>query len=256
MDTSKVVFIVGETASGKSALALNIAEQFNGEIICADSRTVYKGMDIGTAKPSPAERSQIPHHLLDMVNPDETYSAAAFKQQANDAINAIAKRGKLPIVVGGTGLYIDALLFDYSFSAKDAKRDSQNPRHLDKGEAVTKKELRPNTLILGLQIKREILKQRITDRVNKMVSAGFVEEVRTLIDKYGEENRALQAPGYRAFARYCKGGISLDEAEQAFIQNDLYLAKRQRTWFKRNKYIQWVDDPSQAVALVTTFLNK
>ncbi len=256
MGTTKVVFIVGETASGKSALALDIAERFNGEIICADSRTVYKGMDIGTAKPSLEEQSKIPHHLLDVVEPDGSFSAADFKQQANEAISRISSKGKLPIVVGGTGLYVDALLFDYSFSPRNAKRDAQNPRHLDRSVAVTKKQVRPNTLIIGLQTERDVLKQRVMKRVNGMIKVGLIEEVKNLVGTYGVECRALQAPGYRAISAYVRGDLTLDEAAELFVKNDLNLAKRQRTWFKRNKYIQWVDNPRKAVALVTTFLNK
>src|SRR4051812_49125553 len=113
--TDHLVVVVGETAAGKSALALRIAQKFNGEIVSADSRTVYKGMDIATAKPTAAEMAAVPHHLIDVVDPDEPFTAADFKKRAVKAIDDITNRGKLPILVGGTGLYIDSVLYDYNF---------------------------------------------------------------------------------------------------------------------------------------------
>src|SRR5688572_21256799 len=110
-----LIVIAGPTASGKSALAMKVAKKYNGEIICADSRTVYKGMDIGTAKPSAVDRKEVPHHLLDIVQPNQPFTAADFKEQALAAIDDISGRGKLPIMVGGTGLYIDSVIFDYRF---------------------------------------------------------------------------------------------------------------------------------------------
>lgn len=251
-----LVVIVGETASGKSALAIELAEKFDGEIICADSRTVYKEMDIGTAKPSPSERDRIPHHLLDVVDLDQSFSAADFKRLANQAINDVSNRGKLPVMVGGTGLYIDAVLFDYGFAHGHAKRDPRNPRHIDKSEPRISKPLRRNTLIIGLSVPKDVLERRITDRTNAMIEAGFVEEVEGLVNKYGWDSSALRAPGYQAFKEYLKGRASLREAKDLFVKNDLNLAKRQRTWFKRNKSIQWIDNPSKAVDIVTTFLSK
>jgi tRNA dimethylallyltransferase len=281
-----LVVIVGETGSGKSALAMELAERFNGEIICADSRTVYKGMDIGTAKPSAADQAKIPHHLLDVVRPDQSFTAAEFKRLATKAIADIHDRGRLPIMVGGTGLYIDSVIFDYDFrppadperraelqklsieqlqAQLEAEgiplpRNERNPRHLVRaletgGVPANKQALLPWTLVIGLQVDREELRRRITARVEEMVRAGFVMEVKQLVQKYGEDIEALQAPGYKAFRQYLQGDISPEEARALFIKNDLALAKRQRTWFRRNKSIQWVDDPSTAVELTTTFLN-
>jgi tRNA dimethylallyltransferase len=253
-----LLVIVGETASGKSALGIELAERFNGEIICADSRTIYKGMDIGTAKPTKEERASAPHHLLDVVAPNTRFTVVDFKRLANDAIANIASRGKMPIMVGGTGLYVDSVIYDYEFSTpKDAMlRDPQNPRHLMKDESRARQEkLRPNTLILGLKLERDTLKERIANRVDAMVESGLVDEVRNLGAEYGWQATALQATGYKAFREYINGAITLDEAKELFIKNDLNLAKRQRTWFKRNKSIHWVKGPAEGVSLAAKWLQ-
>lgn len=249
-----LVVIVGETASGKSALALELAKKFNGEIICADSRTVYKSMDIGTAKPSPAEQKQVKHYLLDVVEPGERFTVADFKDQANKAIQEIYNRDRLPIMVGGSGLYVDSVLFDYQFSSRGAERDPVNPRHL-KQSGQTKKILRDNTLVLGLQVERSILEERIKNRVDAMVTTGFEKEVQMLVKTYGWDNQAMLAPGYKAFREYLEGEITLEEAKIGFVRSDIQLAKRQRTWFKRNKSIQWINDPTEAFKITTRFLK-
>lgn len=283
-----LVVIVGETASGKSALALALAKQFDGEIISADSWAVYKGFDIGTAKPTAQEQAEVPHHLIDVADPQEGYSAAIFKKQAEAAIRDITARGKLPILVGGTGLYIDAILYDYSFlpPADPVQRQELNNLTLEqliqKAEAMeldttgidmrnkrriirlienngirpTKHAMRQNTLILGVKRPLEELTTRITQRIDHMVEAGFPEEVKQLGERYSWDIEPMRAPGYRAFAEYVKGNISLEEAKFRFRQKDLQLAKKQRTWFKRNSSIQWLTDRSYAVEIVTTFLNK
>lgn len=246
--------IVGETASGKTELAIALAELCNGEIICADSRTIYRGLDIGTAKPTPAERAAAPHHLLDIRDPDETYTVAEFQKDALARIADIASRGRLPILVGGSGLYIDAVIFGYTFQ-NDGVRDETNPRHLAVGSGSQDKRLRPNTLVLGMQRPREDLEARITARVEAMVAAGLVEEVRTAVSTYGREAPGLSGICYGAFADYLDGTISLDEAKAMFVRGDKVLAKKQRTWFRRNKSIQWVDNRRDAVAITTTWMN-
>ena len=258
MATKPLVVIVGETASGKSDLAIELAKKFNGEIICADSRTIYKGKDIGTAKPSKQEQGSVPHHLLDVIEPDQTYNAAQFKTDALQLIDEITARGHLPIVVGGTGLYIDALIFDYKFADLGAERDAINPRHLAKPikkSETNLQQLRPQTLLIGLRLDKETLKKRIHNRVEKMVDSGFIDEVKAIGEKYGWDEKAMSGIGYKFFAQYICGEINLDEAKAKFVQGDLNLAKRQRTWFKRNENIHWLDDREQAENLVQTFLK-
>lgn len=250
----KLIVIVGETASGKSALGIELAKKFNGEVICADSRTVYKTMDIGTAKPSAEEQKAVPHHLLDVVGPDQPFTVAGFKHLANEAIQDITRRGRLPIMVGGSGLYVDAVLFDYGFSDVKATRDPENPRHISKDEPRSRQDLRPNTLLIGLTLPRDVLQKRIELRVENMLQAGFIDEVKRIQQKY-PDSKALQAPGYKVFRDYIKGTITLEEAKTLFVRNDMNLAKRQRTWFKRNRDIHWLNNSKGAVALITTFLN-
>ena len=284
--TDALIVIVGTTASGKTALALELAEKFGGEVICADSRTIYRGMDIGTAKPTLEERERIAHHLIDVIDPNERFSAAQFKEQAIAAIADIHSRGKLPILVGGTGLYIDAVIFDFQFvetkdeslrqaldqlSVEELQREitrlgyvmpenSKNKRYLVRmierhGETGSKRELRPNTAVIGIAADREVIRQRIENRVDAMFAEGFVDEAKSLVRAVGETAPAFLAPGYKAIMPYLRGEISIEQAKAGFVKNDYCLAKRQETWFKRNKSIQWVSDRSKAVDLVTTFLN-
>ncbi len=284
----KLVVIVGETASGKSALAMHLAKQFKGEIISADSWAVYKGFDIGTAKATPEEQKQVRHHLIDIADPLKGFNAALFQHLAKRAINDIARRDKLPILVGGTGLYIDSVLYNYSFlPATDPKLrkqlnamslqelltraetegldtggvDLRNKRRVirlieNNGVRPTKRPLRTNTLIIGLSIPRQELIVKIRRRIDAMISSGFIEEVEALLARYPDDIEAFRAPGYRAFKEYVQGKISLEQAKERFKQNDLQLAKKQRTWFKRNKSIHWIKSPQESVELVTTFLNK
>lgn len=247
-----LIAIVGETASGKSALALELAKRYDGEIICADSRTVYKGMDIGTAKPSKEEQAEIPHHLLDIVEPSERFTVADFKSRANQVIDEITARGKLPIMVGGTGLYVDSVLFDYDFSPEDAERNEQNPRHL-KEPVQGSRELRPHTLILGMSVPKEELEKRIEQRVEKMIQQGLEDEVMALADRYGWEPPAMSGVGYQEWQAYFAGTQTLAETKQLVIIHTRQYAKRQRTWFKRNKYIYWFADAASALACATNW---
>ncbi|HSX15225.1 MAG TPA: tRNA (adenosine(37)-N6)-dimethylallyltransferase MiaA [Candidatus Saccharimonadales bacterium] len=283
-----LVVIVGETASGKSALAMELAEKFGGELICADSWTVYKGFDIGTAKPTAAERERVPHHMLDVADPAEGFNAVKFQRLAKQAIADITARGKLPILVGGTGLYIDTILYDYGFlpptdpTLRAKLNTMELPDLLSRAETMgldlggidlrnkrrvirlienngirpTKQAMRANTLIIGVRRPLEELRQRIVQRIDMMVEHGFADEVKRLGEQYGWDCEPMRAPGYRAFADYVQGRVTLAAAKERFMLNDLQLAKKQRTWFKRNDSIQWLSDRSKAVDLVTTFLNK
>lgn len=287
MDAPLIV-IVGETASGKSALALELAERFGGEIICADSWTVRREVNVGTAKPSADDLKKIPHHLLDIVDPCEDFTAAVFKRLAENIISDINLRGKLPIMVGGTGLYIDGVLFDFGFlpegnrsernvwnamSAVELQNlaeskglslegiDVRNKRRIIRlletgGAEPTKSTMRPNTLILGLSVPREELKKRVTDRVDYMLTAGLEAEVKQLVDRYGWECEALKGIGYREWREYFAGSQNIGQTRERIISATMNLAKRQRTWFKRNKSIQWVVNSGEAMKAAALFLNK
>jgi tRNA dimethylallyltransferase len=206
---------------------------------------------------------------------------------AQQAIAGIASRGKLPFLVGGSGLYIDAVVYDFSFRpGADASQREQlqklsvgelqsllaergialpenqrNPRHLIRaleaeGATPMRAPLRPNTLYIGIDPGRDALREKITRRVDVMVEAGFIDEVRRISKRYGWDAPALQAPGYRAFRAYIEGSSTLEEAKQLFVQNDMQYAKRQKTWFKRNNDIHWISKTAEAVELITTTLNK
>ena len=250
-----LIVIVGETASGKSAMAMVIAKKFNGEIIAADSRTIYKEMNIGTAKPSKQDQIKIKHHLLDIIVPGERYSAHQFKIDAQNAIENISSKGKLPIMVGGSGLYIDSVIFDYEFNRENYPKDIDNPRHLSKESPKQNKRIRPNTLVIGLVCEREVLYQRIEKRIDSMLKAGFAEEVKLLVEKYGKDNQALAGIGYKTLVKFINGELTLAETKLELIKGDKLLAKRQRTWFKRNEYINWFNNEEQAIDSVQNFIN-
>ena len=283
--TPPLIVIVGQTASGKTAVAIEVAKKLDGEIICADSRTVYKQMNIGTAKPTFEEQQGIPHHLIDIVNPDQPFSAAEFQRLAQKCIHEISSRGKIPIMVGGTGLYIDSVLYNFHFGEQAdivyrqeleqmndeqlttllhtknidmANLNTKNRRHVIRaiereGSAHVDKELRFNTLILGLNLGKEELIQRITTRTNQILSAGFLDEAEKLASNYGWECEAMT--GYRVAKEYLEGTATLDKVKAAFIQRDKSLAKRQRTWFKRNPHILWFEDPTKLISKAVDFIN-
>lgn len=283
-----LVVIVGETASGKSAIAIEIAKKFDGEIIGADSWTVYREFDIGTAKPTQSELKAIQHHLFDIVDAPEGFNAALYKQLANEAIDTVGIRGKLPILVGGTGLYIDSVIFDYGFMSPGVplERDRLNALSLEEvlaeaeaggidlsgidirnkrrviraietgGLRPLKSPLRADTVVLGVRVDRETLRQRVTKRVDTMLENGLENEVRSLSAKYGWDVEPMKGIGYREWHDYFLGMQSLEQTRDRIISSTMKLAKRQRTWFKRNNSIQWINNSDEAVELVTTILNK
>lgn len=286
----KLIVVVGETASGKSDLALRLAREFNGEIICADSWTVYKDFDIGTAKPTRLERAEVPHHLLDVADPRGGFSAAVFQQLAEPVIRGIASRGRVPILVGGTGLYIDSVLYHYSFMKEPSPEmraelnamsldelirraekqgvlrrdiDLRNKRRVirlieTEGELPERRPLRQNTLIIGPKRPRDELEESVEHRTDAMLAAGLEDEVSELAERYGWDCEAMKGVGYVQWRGYFEGSADLAETRQKIIKATLDLAKRQRTWFKRNKSIQWFSTPIKwpnVVEVVTTFLN-
>ncbi len=280
-----LITIVGETASGKTGAAIEIAKRVNGEIICADSRTVYKQLDTATAKPTKAERGAVPHHLIDVVYPNEKFSAAQFKRLAEKCIQDIQKRGKVPIVVGGTGLYVDALLYNFQFADKPDEQlrysleqmnddelttllktknidtsslNTKNRRHviraIERGNTQpVRSVLRNNTVVLGITLDRELLKQRISNRVDQMFREGVIEEIRAISDVYGWDIEALSGTNYTVVRDYLQGRVSEQDVRDAFIKRDVSLAKRQRTWFKRSTDIEWFSDPQALIERAALF---
>ena len=287
----QLVAIVGETASGKSALAMRLAKHFNAEIICADSMTLYRGFNIGVAKPTESDRRKIPHHLLDIADPGSDFNVHDFQKLANDAIDDINNRHKVPIIVGGSGLYINSVLYNYKFlppSSIDLRNqlnqmslsellqkanqmnlntedvDKHNKRRVirlieTKGLRSVKSSIRAHTLVIGLQLPKEILKQNIEKRIEKMLETGLESEVRHLAGLYGWDIEPMKSVGYREWQSYIEGTITYSELKNMIVRDTLNLAKKQQVWFKRNKSIQWISTGykfEDIVELVTTVLNK
>lgn len=266
-----LVAIVGPTASGKTGLAIQLAERFGGEIISADSRAIFRGMDIGTAKPTPDEQARVPHWGLDLVEPGEVFTAADFKAYAIQKIDEIRSRGRAPFLVGGTGLYVDAVVFNYEFGAPadpslrqelegwsveqlqqyckknniPLPENKLNKRHLMRtiersGEAGSKRqEPIDNCIIVGIATDREILRERISLRAEQLFDDGVVEEATMLGKKYGWESEAMTGNIYPLVHAHLEGALTLEEMKRQFITLDWRLAKRQLTWLRRNQYIKW-----------------
>lgn len=287
---TKFITILGPTGSGKSALALALAKRFGGEIIAADSRTIYRGMDIGTAKPTAEERAAVPHHLLDIRDPGERLSAGEFKRLVELKINEIAARNRVPIVVGGSALYLDSVIFDYQFPPQADPAVRQELEQLshealverlqsldpDAAESVDvanrarviraietagqprsrRSEPIANTLILGLKSNKEVIRNRIQQRVEKMLAEGFIDEVRRIGETYGWDSEAFNVIGYRAMKDVALGTKSVEQGAADFVAGDMALVKKQTTWWRRNPAIIWLDDASEAEELVDRFLNR
>lgn len=277
MSKTKTIFIVGPTASGKSALSIELATLMDAEIICADSQTVRRGMDIGTAKPTAVERARITHHMLDVIDPYEPYSLAAFLEQSRLILSDVKARGKSAIIVGGTGLYSDALYFNFELPRlSDVEPDGldteelqlllrgmgyefpenkENPRHLintikRRGEKGKSGVPMQDSLIVGINPGREVLLDRINARVDTMFDLGFMDEVRSIIDTYGEPPREFDAIGYRIAHRLIKGEVTELEAKELFKIADRQYAKRQLSWYKRNQDIEWFTSPDEAKTFI------
>lgn len=228
----KTIVIVGATASGKTGVSIEIAQEIGGEVISADSRAIYRGMDIGTAKPDIEEQQGIPHWGLDLAEPGERFTVADWKRYAEEKIAEIRGRGKLPIIAGGTGLYVDALIYDYDFT--EQKKLSQNDRK------KTAEEICAKYLIVGIKWGSEELRQRITLRADKMFTQELYDETRKLVEKCNWDTQAMKSNIYQFAWSYLQNEISLERAKELFIYDDWHLAKRQMTWFKRNKNITWL----------------
>lgn len=272
-----LVVIVGPTASGKTSLAIEVAEACGGEIICADSRSIYKGADVGTAKPTSDDRKRVVHWGLDLAEPNEYFTVADFKKYANEKIAEIRSRGKVPILVGGTGLYVDAVIFDFNFGPMaDMKKrnelnqlslvelckycnknnislpeNDKNKRYIIRaierfGEDLSRRDSPiENTIIIGLLVDRTVLRNRITARSEQFFNNGVIEEARLLGDKYGWDNEAMKSNIYKLVKLYISGELLLSEMKIKNETMDWHLAKRQMTWQKRNKFIKWMS-PEEA----------
>jgi tRNA dimethylallyltransferase len=249
---TELLAIVGPTASGKSALALKIAQKYRGEIITADSRTIYKDMDIGTAKPTSVDQQKASHWGIDLVDPGTRYSAFKFKKYAQARLADIQNRGKLPILVGGTGLYVDAVLYDYGFSPPGAERDPQNPRHLKKTGKSPNNKLPPGVLLIGLLPPDEAIKANIAKRAETMLKQGLIEETRRVLQQYGQKAVSGTAGiAYRVVEKLIQGEIDQHQAIESIKTAEWQYARRQKTWFKRNPDIQWFETAKTAYAFLT-----
>lgn len=282
---SKIIYIVGPTASGKTKLAIDVAKRIGAEIICADSRTIYKGLDIGTAKPTEEEMSGIPHFGLDLIEPNESFSASEFYKKAKDWIKEIRERGKYVVVVGGTGLYIDSLFYDFSFTDKPAielrnkletksvlelqeiinkqgyamPENYKNKRYLirsieRKGRVGSRKTPAKGAVIIGLCPPKDILFDSISKRAEQIKNSKILEECQWLFEKYGYDTPGASGNIYKSLAPYFNQKANLDECFEAFVKLDRRLAKRQVTWFKRNPSIVWFNDAKQAEAYLADIL--
>ncbi|GAB7388364.1 tRNA (adenosine(37)-N6)-dimethylallyltransferase MiaA [Bacillaceae bacterium] len=284
----RLLVIVGPTAVGKTALSLQIAQDFAGEIISGDSMQVYRGMDIGTAKATKEERALVPHHLIDIKDPDEDFSVAEFQSLVRPLIREINERGHLPILVGGTGLYIQSVTHGYHFpeASQDeafrremhalAEREGNEALHnrllaIDPETAarlhpndrkriiraleiyhvtgkrmseLQKKEREPryDLLMIGLTMERQKLYERINERVEQMIDQGLIDEVKSLLARgYGPHLTSMQALGYKELIPYLEGRITKEEAIETIKKRTRNFAKRQLSWFRRLREIQWFD---------------
>ena len=301
----KVVVIVGPTASGKTALSIELAKKINGEIISSDSMQIYKDMDIGTAKVTKEEAEGIKHYLIDCVSPDERYTVSDFKKDAENAIEEILAKGKTPIVVGGTGLYVNSLI--YGIEYQDMKFDEQyrdelmkkaetesglkeiwdeanqiDPEAMKKispndkkrivrvleifkatGKTKTEQEIlsRQNGVkydykVFGITMERGKLYSRINLRVDIMIEKGLEEEVRNLVNKYTKFPTAMQGLGYKEVVEYFDGNLTYEEMIDKIKQESRRYAKRQLTWFRKNKETIWLDSENDMEDNINVILGE
>lgn len=273
LDKVKIIAVVGPTAVGKTALGIELAKRFNGEIISGDSQQVYRHLDIGTAKATLEEQAEAPHHLIDVREVDEAYSAYDFVKEASAAIEDITSRGKLPIIVGGTGLYLQSLLEGYHLGGqvnqeemlayrqeleqladavlfdKIAEQDIEIPelnrrraiRALELatfGQDLENKETPYDALLIGLNDDRQVLYERINHRVDVMVEKGLLDEAKWLYDNH-RDVQAARAIGYKELFPYFASQASLEESVDKLKQNTRRFAKRQLTWFRNRMAVSF-----------------
>ena len=288
MQKDKVIVICGPTASGKTALSIELAKKVNGEIISCDSMQIYKDMNIGTAKPTIEEMQGIKHYLLDFVSPNERYSVADFKKDAKNAIKEILSKGKVPIIVGGTGLYLDSLIYEIEYQniefdenyRKELEQEVEekgleelyeqakkiDPVAIEKiskndkkrilrileiyhatGKNKTEQEIesRKNEVeydykVYAISWDREELYARINKRVDLMIEQGLIDEVKNILQKYEQFPTAMQGLGYKEVVDYLKGNCTKQEMIEKIKMETRRYAKRQMTWFRKNKQTIWI----------------
>ena len=234
--TRPVLVILGPTGSGKTGVSIKLAKSLGGEIISADSRAIYKGMDIGTAKPTPEEMDGIPHFGLDLVGPGDRFTVADWKSYAEQKIAEIRARGHLPIIVGGTGLYIDALIYDYQFTGPTGAKIGDT----EQKTCSDRKEIKGNYLLIGIKWDTDELRARLRQRIDKMFTQQLYDEVKKLVQLYDWGCGAMKSDIYEYAWKYLQGELTLEEAKERCFYEDYHLAKRQLTWFKRTSEIIWL----------------
>ena len=284
-----VIVIGGPTASGKSALGVELAKKINGEIISADSMQIYRDMNIGTAKVTKEEMQEIKHYMIDIISPEKRYSVSEYKKTAEEKIEEILSKGKVPIIVGGTGLYIDSLI--YGIEYQNEKIDEEYRNYLNElaekegldalykkaieideeamqkispndkkriirvleiyhktGKTKTeqeiesrKKEIKYNYIVYAINMDRSILYERINKRVDIMLEQGLIEEVKSILKKYKKFPTAMQGLGYKEVVEYLNGIITKEEMIEKIKQETRRYAKRQLTWFRKNKETIWLN---------------
>ncbi len=302
----KVIVICGPTASGKTKLSIELAKKIEAEIVSADSMQIYKDMNIGTAKPTIEEMQGIKHYMIGNISPQERFSVASYKIDAEQAIEEILLKGKTPIVVGGTGLYIDSLIYDISFA--DIKIDEQYRKELEKisneqgldklykmaveidAQAMEKiskndkkriirvleiykqtnktktehdilsrqKEVKYDYKVFAINIPRDILYNRINERVDSMINSGLIDEVKNLLKKYNNFPTAMQGLGYKEVKKYLEGELTRQEMIDKLKLETRRYAKRQLTWFRKNNRTIWLngtEDTANNVEIIISYLG-
>ncbi len=300
----KVIIICGPTASGKTGLSIELAKKIGGEIVSCDSMQIYKDMTIGTAKPTIQEMQGIPHYLIDFVAPNERYSVADFKKEALKAISTILEHGKIPIVVGGTGLYVNSLTqnIEYPEIGVDVNYRNELEKKIEKegleklweeankideksmtiiskndkkrimrvleiyhqtGKTKTKIEEESKLIppqyeyiVFGITMDREKLYSRINQRVDMMIEQGLIEEVEHLLKKYKEFPTAMQGLGYKEVVSYLKGDLTKEEMIEKLKMETRRYAKRQLTWFRKDKNIIWLDGTAKVEENIQCILEE
>ncbi|MDP2656362.1 MAG: tRNA (adenosine(37)-N6)-dimethylallyltransferase MiaA [bacterium] len=291
----KLIVILGPTSSGKTDMAIELAKKFDGEIVSADSRQVYKGMDIGSGKATPAQQAQVPHHLLDVADPKDRFTVADYKELADTAIADITSRGKTPFLVGGTGLYISAVVDNFQIPRGDedmnyraelekkslvdllaqlkteepasyARVDLKNKRRVTRALEVAHISEKPfqqekcdsvyDVLLVGIEVPREELYKRIDQRVNDRIAEGMVEEVQRLL-KEGVTEKQMYDFGqeYRSCLQFIQGEWKTKEEMAQRLKYAIHgFARRQGTWFRKDKRIVWIKDQKEAEEVIYKWL--